>query len=227
MTAGAGRKITIVAVSDTHGRHERVEVPPGDIFIHCGDITRGGRPEQIREFNEWLGRLPHPGKVVIAGNHDEAFEYEPERARPLITNAVYLEDSEVTISGLRIWGSPWQPEFNHWHFNLPRGAALKAKWDLIPAGIDILVTHGPPHGILDRRVTGKHLGCIDLRKAAERIRPRVHVFGHIHEAHGVQRVPPTIFANASILDERYEVVHPPIVLRLRYLAKTRQVRNGD
>lgn len=105
--APLGKTVRVICLSDTHGKHGRVEVPDGDLLIHCGDLTKHGTAAEIIEFNEWLGTLPHPWKIVVAGNHDEAFEYEPERARKLMTNAVYLEDSETTAAGLRVWGSPW------------------------------------------------------------------------------------------------------------------------
>ena len=208
------RNVKIVAIADTHGRHRQLELPDGDLLIHCGDITGHGTPAEVREFNEWLGSLPHRAKIVIAGNHDEAFEYEPEQARKLITNAVYLEDSETSAFGFRIYGSPYQPEFNSWHFNLPRGEALRAKWALIPDGIDILVTHGPPCGILDQDCNGMHLGCADLMTAVDRRHPSVHLFGHVHEGYGVVHSPKTIFANASVLDRSYQIANRAVVLRI-------------
>lgn len=209
------RNVIVVVVADTHGAHRRLDVPPGHLLIHCGDMTgQDGTAAEVIEFNEWLGSLPHPAKVVVAGNHDEPFEYEPERARKLISNAVYLEDSEATLLGLRIWGSPWQPEFNGWHFNLPRGEALGAKWALIPEGIDILVTHGPPHGILDQDFRGRHLGCVDLMAAVERLKPRLHLFGHVHEGYGTLQGPTTLFANAAVLDRSYRIANQPVVLQV-------------
>ena len=92
--------------------------------------------------------------------------------------------AELRIGALRIFGSPWQPWFHDWAFNLQRGPALAEKWALIPDGVDVLVTHGPPAEILDRTVHGEEVGCRDLRDALERVRPRLHLFGHIHEAHG-------------------------------------------
>ncbi len=211
-----GKTVKIICVSDTHGKHRQVQVPEGDLFIHSGDLSKHGTAAEISEVNSWLGTLSHRWKIIIAGNHDEAFEYEPEFARKLITNAIYLEDSETTAAGLRVWGSPWQPAFNDWHFNLPRGAALKAKWDLIPPGIDVLVTHGPPFGVLDKISSGESVGCEELLVAVRRVRPRLHVFGHIHSEHGV--LPPDngiIFGNATICDESYQTTKRPLVIKLR------------
>lgn len=216
----------IVCVSDTHGRHGGLAVPDGDLLIHAGDATMAGRPEELDQFDAWLGTLPHRHKVVIAGNHDRLFEDQPEEARRHITNALYLQDAEHVVEGLRIWGSPWQPWFLSWAFNLKRGAPLRAKWALIPPGIDVLVTHGPPHLIRDR-VKGvmaqglnialghrPNVGCEELREAVRRIRPRLHVFGHIHEGYGREEADGTLFVNASTCDEVYRPVNPPMVVDL-------------
>ncbi len=202
------RMMRIVCISDTHGRHEGVDIPDGDLLIHAGDLTMAGREREVADFNAWLGKLRHRHKIVIAGNHDWIFEREPARARRLLTGCVYLEDSETVVEGIRVYGSPWQPEFCDWAFNLPRGRALKAKWDLIPAGVDILVTHGPPLGRLDLVERGERVGCADLLAAVERIKPTLHVFGHIHEAAGMKPGFPTTFINACVLNARYDVAHP-------------------
>merc|ERR1712227_46222 len=65
------KKARIVCVSDTHNRHLNLDIQPGDIFIHAGDITQRGTLHELEAFNEWLATLPHKHKVVIGGNHDE------------------------------------------------------------------------------------------------------------------------------------------------------------
>lgn len=171
-------------MADTHGFEGKLTVPDGDVFIHAGDLTmRGTRPE-LEEVAQWLKRLPHRHKVVVAGNHDFLFENEPAAARALFRDFLYLEDAEVTVEGLRIWGSPWQPWFHSWAFNLHRGAPIDEKWKLIPEGLDILVTHGPPAGYGDRCFDGREVGCEDLLRHLGRTKPRYHLFGHIHEARG-------------------------------------------
>jgi Icc-related predicted phosphoesterase len=209
----------VVCLSDTHSRHDQLHVPPGDVLVHAGDSTMNGGIPEIAAFNYWLGTLPHPHKIVIAGNHDWLFELMPALAESLITNAVYLRDSAVTIEGVRFYGSPWQPRFMNWAFNLSRGSEIKRKWDLIPEETDVLITHGPPHGILDsvpHHLTGiaEHLGCEELFSALKRITPRLHIFGHIHESHGVTEEPRITFVNASICDPDYRPVNAPIVLEL-------------
>jgi predicted phosphohydrolase len=202
----------IVCLSDTHGTHERLRVPGGDVLIHAGDFSMNGRPEEIERFDRWLARLPHAHKIVVAGNHDFLFEHEPEQAHALLGSALYLRDSLVEVAGLRIWGSPWQPWFHDWAFNLQRGPEIAAKWALIPAGIDVLVTHGPPEKILDRTIGREDVGCGDLLRELERVRPRLHVFGHIHEGYGRVERGGTIYVNASNCDVRYRPVQPPIVV---------------
>lgn len=171
----------------------------------------GGTEEEISQFGEWLGTLAHPHKIVVAGNHDFLFEYDPRTARRLLPDDVtYLCDSAASIDGLRFWGSPWQPWYFDWAFNLQRGPEIRAKWDLIPDDIDILVTHGPPAGIGDVTHSGESVGCVDLLAAIERVRPQLAVCGHIHESYGVHGS----LVNAAICDVHYRPVNRPIVVDL-------------
>jgi predicted phosphohydrolase len=188
---------TIVCVSDTHGHHDITEIPPGDILVHAGDLTMFGSLDEVAAFDAWLGTLPHPHKVVIAGNHDWCFQRFPDEARRRVKNAIYLEDSAATVAGLKFYGSPWQPWFLDWAFNLERGPELAAKWALIPADTDVLVTHGPPEGILDLTRRWVRVGDADLLARVRQVRPKLHVFGHIHEAAGVDESDGTLFVNAS------------------------------
>jgi predicted phosphohydrolase len=190
-------RMRIVCVSDTHARHHLTAVPDGDILVHAGDITRHGSLDDVESFDRWLGTLPHRHKVVICGNHDFCFQEQPEKARALVTNAIYLEDSGCELEGLSFWGSPWQPWFGGWAFNLPRGEELARVWAKIPAGVDMLITHGPPEGILDRTNRGDDVGCRDLFDRVFEVRPRLHVFGHIHEAAGQTVIDDITFVNAS------------------------------
>ena len=199
----------IVCISDTHGLHARIKIPSGDILIHAGDISGRGKLEEVSAFNSWLGTLPHPHKIVIAGNHDFCFERAPEIAEPLITNARYLRDRLTEVQGLKIYGSPWQPWFWDWAFNLQRGPEIRAKWDLIPDHTDILVTHGPPAGFGGTTRSGEDVGCVDLADRVSRIKPRLHVFGHIHEAYGKYADAHTTYYNASICNYNYQPIHPP------------------
>ncbi len=196
----------LVVLSDTHNRHHGLAVPDGDVLVHCGDFTGHGSPAEIAAFDAFLAGLPHRHKVVIAGNHDFGFERRPAESRALLRHATYLQDSGVTIDGVRFWGSPWQPWFYDWAFNLPRGPRLREKWALIPDDTDVLITHGPPHGILDLTARGEPVGCEELLERVRALRPRVHLFGHIHEASGRETRDGVLFVNASICNLGYEPV---------------------
>lgn len=213
-------RIRLVFISDTHNRWPMPEIPPGDILIHSGDATGGGRIQEIIDFNAWMAELPHPVKIFIPGNHDFLFEKDLRIARTLVPSAVCLVDEEFQFHGLRIWGSPWQPRFFDWAFNLDRGKKISEKWDLIPEGIHVLVTHGPPAGILDQNARGESVGCLDLRVKIETMTPPplIHAFGHIHEARGIANESSgTLFINASICNLRYQAVNKPVVVNLECL----------
>jgi predicted phosphodiesterase len=205
--------IRLVLISDTHGFHD-FPVPAGDVLVHAGDGCGRGTLDEARAWAEFMRRQPHPHKVVIAGNHDRCFESDFDEAAALFEGLHFLHDSACEIAGLRFWGAPWQPWFLSWAFNLPRGPELAAKWALIPDDTDVLVTHGPPMGILDRTYAGEPVGCEELRAALRRVRPRLHVFGHIHEGYGTAEVDKTTFVNASICTLAYQPTNPAVVIDL-------------
>lgn len=178
-----------------------------------GDFTRRGRRQEIIDFDDWLATLPHRHKVIIAGNHDFLFEQD-ETARSLIQHGTYLQDEACEKDGIRMYGSPWQPRFFDWAFNLDRGEPLRAVWAKIPLGTDIVLTHGPPHGILDTTARGLRVGCEELTLAMQRVRPKLHVFGHIHESFGQQILHGTHYVNASTCNLQYSPIHPPVVVDL-------------
>lgn len=187
----------IVAVADTHTFTSDLVVPDGDVFIHAGDICRGGDLDELREAAAWMAGLPHRHKIVVAGNHDWCFVHDPTAARSLLGDMHYLEDRELVLEGLRFYGSPWQPEYNDWAFNLPRGEPIAAVWRKIPAGLDVLITHGPPVGIGDRSPVGGRAGCEELRRRITEVTPRLHLFGHIHQDGGLWDHGTTTFANVT------------------------------
>lgn len=205
----------IVCASDTHGLHREIDIPHGDILIHAGDLTAYGKENELHEVNAWLEAMPHKHKVVIAGNHDFCFEKMRKVSEGILTAATYLHNSSTIIEGLKFYGSPFQPWFYNWAFNLPRrGDALKANWELIPDDTDILITHGPPWGILDTNYRGDHCGCELLETRVKQVKPKLHVFGHIHQGHGQTVIEDTRYVNPSVLDDRYRPVFQPIVVEL-------------
>jgi Icc-related predicted phosphoesterase len=205
----------IVAFSDTHGQHDVLEMPDGDLLIFAGDMCGMGNLDEICLFNDYLASLPHQYKVVIAGNHDRLFESNLEQARKILTAACYLQDEAIEVEGFKIYGSPWQPEFHSWAFNLPRGESLRQKWAQIPNNTDILITHCPPFSILDKVNTDEHVGCEMLQLAVENlIKPKVHIFGHIHESYGLFETVDTVYINACICSGHHRIFNQPIVFDL-------------
>lgn len=206
----------IVCISDTHGQLAKMSVPDGDVLVHAGDATMRGTHRELYEFAKDMSRLAHSVKIFVAGNHDLGLQDHPDQLEDLVRSAgiVYLRDSGVTVGATRFWGSPWQPEFHNWAFNLPRGPQLAAKWALIPKTVDVLVTHGPPYGVLDVAPRGGHVGCADLAAAIVERKPAVHVFGHIHECYGQVKRGETLHVNASSCNSRYQPVNPPIAVEV-------------
>lgn len=222
--------VRFVCISDTHSAIERMRypIPDGDVLLHAGDFTKRGLAEEVDAFSRFLATLPHRHKFVIAGNHELSFDpvttgYSRSRAqveleeavarvKQRLLNCTYLEDAEATVCGVKVYGSPWQPRFHNWAFNLQRGQALLEKWNHIPTDTDVLMTHTPPVGHGDFCIMKRHVGCVELLSVVQnRVRPRYHVFGHIHEGHGTTTDGETVFVNAAICDVRYRPVNKPII----------------
>jgi Icc-related predicted phosphoesterase len=200
----------IALFSDSHGRHRQLEIPAAEILIFAGDLDNCRATSVAAEFNRFLGTLPHRYKIVIAGNHDHCLARDRQQAKELFSEAIYLQDEVVEVAGLKIYGAPWQPYFNERAcdaFALPRGRRLREKWELIPAGIDILVTHTPPAGVLDLDGGVGH-GCFDLAAAVTRVRPKYHVFGHVHTRYGTFRHGPTLSVNCNLQGEKGRLRQP-------------------
>jgi Icc-related predicted phosphoesterase len=217
----------ITVISDTHTKHgliPMVDLPGGDLLIHAGDIMKSGyNKNDILDFCTWFHSLDqYENKVFIAGNHDRMFENDPEDVKEWLSkfpNIVYLQDESYEIYDLetdrsiKLYGSPWQPEFYSWAFNLQRNSLqLSGKWEAIPDDTDILITHGPAWGSVDT-VAGRpwdNLGCELLAERIQRFRPKIHVCGHIHSGYGVETIDGIHYINASVLDERYEYTQKPM-----------------
>jgi Icc-related predicted phosphoesterase len=180
----------IFAISDTHGRHEQVLIPEGtDMLIHAGDFSNTKLPamnsNEVNSFLIWLEQQPVKYKVIIAGNHDTSIESRFFTKKDFKNRGIiYLEHESIEIEGIKIFGSPYTPEFHNWAFNRTRNK-LGRTWDAIPENTDILITHGPPKSILDSAERGRnnheHVGCSALLKKVLKIEPKYHIFGHIHD----------------------------------------------
>ena len=222
-------KLKIIALSDTHTFHRKVTVPDGDVLVYAGDLMGSGyNCREVIDFGDWFSNLSHPTKLLVAGNHDRLFESNLRDCLFCFTGIKYLEDSETIIDGVKFYGSPWQPEFYSWAFNVPRGTEIKKYWDKIPSDTDVLITHGPPWGILDQcwpigpvaprgmiHMPTEHLGCEELDKqVVERIKPKVHIFGHIHGGYGNYENKVTRFYNVAICDEQYNPANPVTIIEV-------------
>lgn len=217
-------KKRITFISDTHTKHEKLNgfLDGGDILIHAGDLTGRGYITEIENFMKWYDKINnYDTKIFIAGNHDFGFQDDNQKLRGLLTGYKtidYLEDELMMVGEdydtmIKIWGTPWQPEFHNWAFNLPRGEKLKEKWDMIPMNTDILITHGPPLGKLDYvRYPNENVGCEELMKRVEEVKPKIHVFGHIHEGYGYVFDGNTHYINAAVLNGRYEYRNKPVTV---------------
>ena len=199
--------LKITAFSDTHMLHQRVEIPDGDLLIFAGDMSVCRKAQDVAGFNDFLKTLPHRHKIVIGGNHDHLLAQSPELSRKLLPDCTYLQDEAVVIEGVKIYGSPWQPVFNTNAcdaFALPRGVIMREKWQMIPEDTDILITHTPPCGIMDED-EGISNGCSDLLAAVQRIKPKFHIFGHIHNHNGILTIGETTFMNCNVKGKKGRV----------------------
>ena len=233
----ATKSMKIVCISDNH--NNIIGVPSGDVILHAGDATGRGSLPEVTKFAQWYGSLPFEYKIFVAGNHDFLFQDEPAIARQILkdNDIIYLEDEFVMVNGLKVYGTPHQPEFCNWAFNLERGEQLAEKWAMIPDDTDILITHSPPYGILDGapdtdwiktqkqydeyirdvsigkiKPTTKPVGCEELLIRVKQIKPRLHIFGHIHEGYGMEIIDETIFKNVAICTARYQPTNIPQVV---------------
>ena len=218
----------VVCISDTHEQHRKLKIPDGDLLIHAGDITYNGDGPAIKDFLDWFKAQPHRNKIFVAGNHDFWFECDnPDQLgknNPDGEDFTYLHDEAFILpvdsksnKYLKVWGSPFTPTFGSWAFMKDRGDEIAKVWNKIPYDTDILITHGPPAGILDEtppKWGSKHAGCWDLMAKVKLIKPKLHVFGHIHHGYGKTEKHGTIFVNASSCDENYDAVNPAIVVDL-------------
>jgi Icc-related predicted phosphoesterase len=207
----------IISISDSHTYHRKLEIPDGDVLIHAGDITFKGEIDVLIDFNNWLGEQKSKFSHIlcIAGNHDIIYETKNAYARSLITNATYLQDSSITIDGIKFYGSPWTPRFFDWAFNANRGTELRQIWNKIPNDTNVLITHGPAFGSLDEVPSGMHVGCSDLKdRIAELSDLKLHICGHIHHSYGIKAISNPIYVNAAVCTENYQAINKPIVVEI-------------
>ena len=211
----------VVLISDTHGYHRdpHLEIPDGDLLIHCGDLTMSGELDVLSDVNEWFKELEFNDIIVIGGNHDRTLGKADMLGFKIFTNAMYLESSSITINDKKIWGcadTPWNYEYiaNLFAFGKMR---KNMNWRGMPKDVDILVTHCPPFGFGDLLAEGSsepniHIGDKELLKLVNKYKPELNCFGHIHEGYGIWETKHTTFVNCSVVDERYNLVNEPVVM---------------
>ena len=201
----------IIHLSDTHKREDLIKINKCDILIHSGDANIS----MLRDLNlfiSWMVSQPAKHRIYVAGNHDDMCEAVPELVKQIFkeNNIIYLENEEAIIDGIKFWGSPYTPQYNNWAFMKSRGDAIMRVWKMIPDDTDILITHGPPMNILDFTIRGNiHCGCWDLDYMIKKIKPKLHLFGHVHEGFGHYKNEHTAYYNGSILNENYEFQNAP------------------
>ena len=225
-------KLILDILSDTHGKHAKFKCEGGDILIHAGDCTSGGSLRDSIDFLNWFSSQDYSHLIMIAGNHDWAFQSQPTlladecRKRKIILlndSGIILKDMSDPTINIRVWGSPIQLEFNNFAFNCQHGADIKRHWDLIPNNTEILITHCPPYGILDEVVQiggfpyspPNLAGCQDLLNKIKETNVKLSVFGHIHEARGIIYKDLVTYVNASSLDRQYAIVEGKPIRTIR------------
>lgn len=198
-----GGGLTILHLSDTHGRHRELgALPEADVVVHTGDFTMAGTEDEAMDFLRWFAGLPHLHKVFVAGNHDDCLWQATIDG--LGGGCHYLCHSGVTIRGARFYGVPM------FVADCMEGR-YEAQLRRIPEGTDVLLTHQPPLGRLDVS-GGRHYGNAALRERVEQVGPRFHLFGHVHGAGGVLTAGATTFVNSALLDDRYRRLFAPRLL---------------
>lgn len=218
----------ICCISDVHGKWKGLKIPECDLLISAGDYSFTGEQHMIRDFHKWLDDQPAHHVISLNGNHEKFVEKNFQLAKEIALKECpavhFMEEGLVEIDGLKIWCSAITPYFHNWAYNRMRGPDIRKHWDLIPNDVDVLVTHGPPFNILDnvQRFNGQkceyeieHVGCEDLLARIQKLKQlKLHIFGHIHDGYGTQKVGDTIFANASICDEQYRPTHKPLIFEI-------------
>lgn len=206
-----------VFISDTHNRRTSLPaIPPGDVLVHCGDGTMKGTAEEIILFGRWFRSQPHRYKIFVPGNHDFLFETNRQEAEALLSPNSEIDvliNERFRVEAVEIYGSPDTANLANWAFY----SGERPDWSHIPEGLDLLITHAPPRGVLDSVPEDGQVGCPRLRNAVEYKTPRNHVFGHIHECGGQSiTTQNTNFYNVAALDRTYTAVRSrqPLVLDL-------------
>lgn len=224
--------LKIVAISDVHGKWNKIQIPKCDILISAGDYSFRGERHMVKDFHRWLNKQPAKHIISVQGNHEllvEKYFLEcKEIAKEECNRVHFIEEDLIEIEEIKIYCSAWTPYFNNWAYNAGRTiseAALYQKpfigdiWNRIPDDIDILVTHGPPYEILDLAPVNRinpiprNVGCERLKERIKSLKKLTHhIFGHIHNDYGIKQIDGITYINASICNEAYQPLNEPIVV---------------
>ncbi|MEM9259863.1 MAG: metallophosphatase domain-containing protein [Bacteroidota bacterium] len=205
----------LTLLADTHGLHRQLPELAGEVLIHAGDFCGPDRKALPVDFFDWLADLDFRHKILIAGNHDFIAEEQPDFfVACLPPEVIYLEDDGCWIEGYHFWGSPVTPNLPSWAFGKHQQQSLHPHWEKIPATVDILITHTPPAGTLDQSSAGYELGCPELSSALPRIKPKLHVFGHVHNSYGEVKEGGIHFVNAANMKSGGGLSNLPIEVTL-------------
>jgi Icc-related predicted phosphoesterase len=207
----------IVAFSDIHGQQNNklarwFNNNPGDLLIFAGDLQLNNLDDGTK-FIEWIHQLPYTNKILVFGNHDgnyiHALAYIIQNS---FNNITFLNNNNTIINGIKIFGSPHSVEYGSWWFMM-KDNELADLWNKIPDDTDILITHGPPFGILDYTCDGFTTGSKTLGEKISKLKQlKYHIFGHIHESYGIKRINNITFMNVSLLNEKYQFANNPIII---------------
>lgn len=206
----------LVITSDTHAKHKELNLPSGDVLIHCGDFCDGFNTDHgdLKRVDAWFGQQKFQHILCVGGNHDFAAQERYREQIPLFQNATYLQDEAVKIGGVRFYGAPWLPTLRSWAYYLG-DEELREKWELIPNDTDVLITHTPPFRILDSpRNKSVFAGCSHLSARIAELNLKLHCFGHIHASYGRVEESGITFVNASAVDSNFEIANDPFVIDL-------------
>ena len=194
----------VLHISDTHGKHRLFQnLPPADIIVHSGDMSEDGKENEVLDFLEWFCDLDYLCKIFVAGNHDLCLDGGQIEGLP--DNCFYLCNSGIEFNGIKFWGIPY------FISNELNGDTAQLTYK-IPQKTDILITHIPPYGILDFE-GNTHFGCLDLQQFVLKIRPKYHLFGHIHSGYGIEKTQYTTFSNASLI-RKNSIENNPFLLEI-------------
>jgi Icc-related predicted phosphoesterase len=214
----------IAMVSDIHGRWSKIKVPEVDVLISCGDYSFRGEERMVRDFHAWMYQQPAKHRISVQGNHEvqveQNFWYSKQIAEKACPGVHFIDQGDFEIDGIKFYGSAITPWFLDWAWNKRRGEEIQRYWDIIPDDTQVLITHGPPAGILDAiyNVDGSvkdRFGCQDLMNRIGELKDlKLHCFGHIHGSSGEAYFNGVKYINASICDETYYPINPVRIIEI-------------